>query len=150
MLVGYRALGVALAVRLDVAEITNMASLVGGSTVGLAVRVDYKPPAPVSTSLLDVMDSEFSELTVRAGRGAAVGVVTKGVDVEASLGVGVVAGDVPGDGGGRRLGRLLKHNGAGDLGVSTEDSDYAGKLLAQEQPRSRGLVPALCIHAVGD
>jgi hypothetical protein len=60
---------------------------------------------------------------VRAGRSAAVGVVTEGVDVEATLGVGVVAGDVPGDGGGRALGLLLEHNGAGDLGVSTEDSD---------------------------
>jgi hypothetical protein len=35
------------------------------------------------------------ELTVRAGRGAAVGVVAKGVDVHAALSVGVVARDVP-------------------------------------------------------
>jgi hypothetical protein len=61
---------------------------------------------------------------VRTGRGAAVGVVTEGVDVEAALGVGVVAGEVPGDGGGSRLGRLLEHDRAGDLGVTTEDSDY--------------------------
>ena len=34
-------------------------------------------------------------LTVGSGRGAAVGVVTEGVDVHAALSVGVVAGDVP-------------------------------------------------------
>ena len=34
-------------------------------------------------------------LTVRSGRGAAVGVVTEGVDVHATLSVGVVTGDVP-------------------------------------------------------
>lgn len=60
---------------------------------------------------------------MRTGRGAAVGVVTEGVDVEAALGVGVVAGDVPGDGGGGVLVGLLEGDGAGDLGVSTEDAD---------------------------
>jgi hypothetical protein len=34
---------------------------------------------------------------VRTGAGAAVGVVTESVNVHAALGVGVVAGDVPGD-----------------------------------------------------
>ena len=34
-------------------------------------------------------------LTVRAGGGAAVGVVTEGVNVHATLSVGIVAGDVP-------------------------------------------------------
>ena len=65
-------------------------------------------------------------LTVRAGRGAAVGVVTEGVDVETALGVGVVASDVVGDGGGRGLGLLLKDNGTGDLGVTTEDGNCSG------------------------
>lgn len=60
---------------------------------------------------------------MRAGRGAAVGVVTKGVDVEATLCVGVVAGDVVGDGGRGTLRGLLEDDGAGDLGVSSEDSD---------------------------
>ncbi len=60
---------------------------------------------------------------MRAGGGAAVGVVTKGVDVEAALGVGVVSGDVVGDGGGSTLGLLLEDDGAGDLGVTTEDSN---------------------------
>lgn len=60
---------------------------------------------------------------MRASRGAAVGVITKGVDVHAPLGVGIVAGDIPGDGGWGRLGLLLEHDGAGDLGVPTDDSD---------------------------
>lgn len=62
------------------------------------------------------------------GRGAAVGVVTKGVDVEATLGVGVVAGNVPGDGGGRGLALLLEGDGAGDLGVTTENSNCQTKV----------------------
>lgn len=61
---------------------------------------------------------------MRAGRGAAVGVVTELVDVESTLSVGVVAGDVPGDGGGGVLGGLLKGDGTVDLGVTTEDSDW--------------------------
>ena len=51
---------------------------------------------------------------MRPGRGAAVGVVTKGVNVESALGVGVAAGNVPGDAGGSRLGLLLKDDGAVD------------------------------------
>lgn len=35
------AFGVALAISIDVAKVTNMSGLVGGSTVGLAVRVDW-------------------------------------------------------------------------------------------------------------
>jgi hypothetical protein len=61
--------------------------------------------------------------TVRTSGGAAVGVVTELVDVEATLGVGVVALDVPGDGGGRVLVGLLEGDSAGDLGVTTEDSN---------------------------
>lgn len=68
----------------------------------------------------------WPSLTVRAGGGAAVGVVTKGVDVEAALGVGVVASDVVGDGGGRGLGLLLEDDGTGDLGVTTEDGNCSG------------------------
>lgn len=36
-----------------------------------------------------------AQLTVRAGGSAAVGVVTESVDVHATLGVGIIAGDVP-------------------------------------------------------
>lgn len=60
---------------------------------------------------------------MRAGRGAAVGVVAKLVDVEAALGIGVLASDVPGDDGGRRLGGLLEGDGALDVGVTAEDSN---------------------------
>lgn len=57
------------------------------------------------------------------GRGAAVGVVTEGVNVHATLGIGIMAGDVPGDSGGRRLGLLLEDDGTGDLRVTPDDSD---------------------------
>ena len=60
---------------------------------------------------------------MRAGRGAAVGVVTEGVDVNATLSIGVVAGDVPGNLGRGRLGGLLEGYGTGDLGVTTDDCD---------------------------
>jgi hypothetical protein len=61
---------------------------------------------------------------VRAGAGAAVGVVTESVDVHAALGVGIVARDVPGDLGVGGLGGLLKGDGALDVGVTTDDSDW--------------------------
>lgn len=63
------------------------------------------------------------EHTVRASGGAAVGVVTELVDMEGTLSVGVVAGDVPGDGGKGVRVRLLEGDGAGDLGVSAENSN---------------------------
>ena len=55
-----------------------------------------------------------------ASRGAAVGVVTELVDVHAALSVGIVSGDVPGDGGLGVLVGLPKGNGAGDLGITAE------------------------------
>jgi hypothetical protein len=60
---------------------------------------------------------------VRASRSATVGVVTESVDVEATESIGVVARDVPGDGGRSRLGLLLEGDGTSDLGVTAEDSD---------------------------
>ena len=51
-LVGDGALGVALAVGLDVSEITNVALLVGRGTVGLAVGVDYKWKSVPSASII--------------------------------------------------------------------------------------------------
>lgn len=41
MLVLHGALGIALAIRLEVSKVTDMSSLIGGSTVGFAVWVDY-------------------------------------------------------------------------------------------------------------
>lgn len=61
--------------------------------------------------------------TVRASGGAAVGVVTELVDVEGTLGVGVVALDVPGDVGGGTLVGLFEGHSAGDLGITAENSD---------------------------
>lgn len=60
---------------------------------------------------------------MRAGAGAAVGVVTESVNVHAALGVGIVARDVPGDLGLSGLGGLLEGDGALDVGVTTDDSD---------------------------
>ena len=63
-------------------------------------------------------------LTVGASRGAAVGVVTELVDVETTLSVGIVTGDVPGDGSGGVLVSLLEGDGTGDLRVTAEDSNW--------------------------
>lgn len=67
-----------------------------------------------------------NKLTVRASGSASVGVITEGVDVESSFGVGIVTGDVPGDGGRGRLGLLLENDGAGDLGVTAENAHCKG------------------------
>ena len=58
-----------------------------------------------------------------AGGGAAVGVVAKGVDVHASLGVGIVACDVVGNGRWARLRGLFEGYDALDVGVSAKNSD---------------------------
>lgn len=63
---------------------------------------------------------------MRAGAGAAVGVVTELMDVHATLGTRVVARDVPGDAGGRGLRGLLEGHLSGDLGVSSEDGNCRG------------------------
>ena len=89
-LVGDGALCVALAVGLEVTQVTDVALLILGSTVVLAVGVDLRVLAFVWSFVVGLR-----ELTVRAGGSAAVGVVAKGVDVHATLSVGIVAGDVP-------------------------------------------------------
>ena len=94
------ALGVTLGVGLEVTKVTDVADLILGGAVGLAEGVE-----------------------VRASGGAAVGVVAKLVDVEATLSVRVVAGDVPRDGGVGVFVGLFEGDGAGDLGVTTEDSN---------------------------
>lgn len=75
------------------------------------------------SSVLDSGSGVVCTRTVRTGAGASVGVVAKLVDMEATFGVGVVAGDVPSDGGGSILGGLLEDHLAGDLGVSAEDGN---------------------------
>ena len=83
---------------------------------------------------------------MRTGRGAAVGVVAEGVDVHATLGIGIVASEVPGDGGRGGLGSLLEGDGAGHLGVTTDDSDYTVgdvRRLAMARPPT----PSVAMHA---
>lgn len=106
-----------------------MTGLIRRRAVSLVEGVDCRVIWRVSKAgLIQGRHSASGQLTVRAGRGAAVGVVTKGVDVEATLCVGVVAGDVVGDGGRGTLRGLLEDDGAGDLGVSSEDSDCGERL----------------------
>jgi hypothetical protein len=69
---------------------------------------------------------------VRTSGGAAVGVVTELVNVESTLSVGVVASDVPGDGGGGTLVGLLEGHGAGDLSVTTENSNCNERKVVNE------------------
>ncbi len=100
--VGVRAaaLGHPVAVRGNVAQVADMADRILGRPVVLAVRVE-----------------------VGSGRRAAVGIVAKLVDVHAALGVGVVALDVPADGGGAVLARLLKRHYPAHLAISPDDCD---------------------------
>jgi hypothetical protein len=122
--IGDRALCIALAISFDIAEITNMTVGISGTTVALAEGVDYIPSVNIligspsrlrrNAKLRPVVRGGLrawlgkgmggSRRTVRASRSATVGVVTELMDVHASLGVGVMAGDVEGDGGGRGLG----------------------------------------------
>ena len=67
---------------------------------------------------------------MRPSARAAVGVVTEGVDVHATLGIGIVAGHIPADGRLGALGGLLEGDGALDVGVSTEDGDCRASTLA--------------------
>lgn len=57
------------------------------------------------------------------GAGATIGVVTELMDVEASLGIGIMASKVPADGGGGVFVGLFKSDLARDLGVSSEDGN---------------------------
>jgi len=91
---------VALVIGLNVSKVTDMAFSIGGGTVWLAKWVE-----------------------MWACRGAAVGIVTKLVDVETAQGVGVVAGDIPGNDRWVGVGSLLESDGALDVGVTAEDSD---------------------------
>jgi len=65
---------------------------------------------------------------MRTGAGAAIGIVTKLMNVHAAVSRGVVAFNVVGYGGRRRLGRLLEGHGTANIGVTTEDSDCRNKM----------------------
>ncbi len=60
---------------------------------------------------------------MRSSAGAAVGVVTELMNVHASFGIGIVAGEIPADGGGGGLRGLLEGHLATNFGVSSDDSD---------------------------
>jgi hypothetical protein len=60
---------------------------------------------------------------VRTGASASIGVVTELMNVHTTLGIGVVAGDVPGNGGRGGFGGLLEGHLSGDLGVSPENGN---------------------------
>lgn len=93
---------------------------------------------------------------MRAGRGAAVGVVAKGVNVHATLGTGILAGDIPSDLGRGRFGVLLEDDRSGDLRVTSDDTDWeTWKVLATThqsewpmQPRTKLLEQKPRIQAV--
>lgn len=109
-----------------------MAVLIGGRAMGLAMRVDCGGEGRRLALFTDNASRNGEvgrvELTVRAGRRAAVGVVAKLVDVEAALRISIVAGDVPCDGGRGRLGLLLEGDGAGDGGgIPTDVCDCGGE-----------------------
>ena len=63
-------------------------------------------------------------LTVRTSRCAAIGIVAELMDVHAALSVGIITSDIPCDSGWGGLGDLLECNGSGDLGVSSDGSNY--------------------------
>lgn len=100
-LVGDGALGNTLGIGGNVSQITNVSHLVGWSTVGLAKWVE-----------------------MWAGRGTTVGVVTKLVDVEPTLRVGIVTSDFVRDRGWLVLGRLLKVDNSTDTSITTQNSNF--------------------------
>ena len=71
------------------------------------------------------------KLTMRSSTSAPIRIVPKLMYMHATLGTRVIARDVPADGCGRRLRRLLKGDRAGDLRVTAEDSNYTRKVMRQ-------------------
>ena len=116
-------LGVALRVRLEVAEVADVAFCVRGGAVRFAEWVD----CGMVRMRWRKNGRGANLLTVRSGARAAVGVVAELVDVHAPVGGGVVAGDVVGDGRRGGFGRLLKGDGPADFGVTAEDCDCCGE-----------------------
>jgi hypothetical protein len=104
-----------LAIGLEVAKVAYMADFIRWSTVCLAKWVDC---SMLISPILNI--SVRQPLTVGASRCAAVCVVTELVDVHATLGIGVIASNVPCNGGWGRLGFLLEGNGTGDLRVTAK------------------------------
>lgn len=122
-LVRYGALGVALGISLEVAQVADMAVLISRRAMLLVKWVDCCP--------LESQETIFARVkpTVWASGCAAVGVVAKSVDVDASLGVGIVASDIPRDCGRAGLRGLLESHDTFDIGVSAKDCNYMGVSL---------------------
>lgn len=95
------ALGHARSVGGDVAQVANVSVVVLWGTVGLGEGVE-----------------------VRASRGATVGVVTKLVDVHASQRVGIIARDVPRDGGWVVFVFLFEVDNSANLRISSDNSNW--------------------------
>ena len=107
LLVRDGALGIALAVCLEVAEVADVAFAVRGGAVGLGERVDWEERKAVLAGRPVANGKggwEAGMLAVRSSACAAIGVVTELVDVHAALGGGIVARDVVRDGGWGGLG----------------------------------------------
>jgi hypothetical protein len=92
-LVRHAALSIALAVRLEVAQVADVAGLVGGGAVVFAVGVDYTHISTLQSTASEIGDT--GNLTMRPRRRAPIRVVAKSVNVHATLSVGVVARDIP-------------------------------------------------------
>lgn len=65
--------------------------------------------------------------TVGTSTGAAIGVVTELMDVEASLSIGIMTTEIPADGGRGVFIGLFESDVPGDLGVSSEDGNYSSQ-----------------------
>jgi hypothetical protein len=96
-----------------------MAILIGWGTVCLSMWVPC-----VLVSLVQTLNLYLNQLTVGPSGRASVGVVTKGVDVDATLSIGIVTSDIPCDSGWGGLGCLLEGNGSGDLRVTSDGCNY--------------------------
>jgi len=91
----------------------------GTASIGLDVsEVTYVPLLCVWCTVLAA-----GRVEVRTGGGASIASITKLVDVEASLSVGVVSSDFARDFDGRVLVCLLELDNSRNLGVTSENGD---------------------------
>lgn len=123
-----------------------MADIISWGTVGLAEWVDYqfrRRQLTIIFSPKSLVEHPW-KLTVRTGGGAAVGVVTKLVNVHASLSVGIIARNVPGNGGWGGLALLLESDGSGDLGVTTDGCNCGGRSTWSARILSQQRDPQMC------
>lgn len=97
--------------------------LPGANSVSIGISRDVSEITSVPHGSLGGAVGGSGRVEMRAGRDTAIGIVAELVDVEAALGIGVVAGDVPRDEGRGVLRGLLEGDGALDVGVTTENSD---------------------------